>query len=171
MSQTSALRAHYRRGRSPYSSPFNVVPFSIDLPYRFGPDAITKIYPGSVISDIVRRTHPGWSCDRERVVGTGPAKSDDPRAITRRISSRISSNGSTAAHADRIVRRTVDLGGLKESDYFNTDPTDNVSSLSAFSHHVEAERSSGLTLGIQRSVYAPVDGYGGVAAKRIRLPD
>ncbi|HEX5577727.1 MAG TPA: hypothetical protein VFX40_05080, partial [Gemmatimonadaceae bacterium] len=31
--------------RSPFSSPWNVVPYSIDLPYRFGDESIQKIHP------------------------------------------------------------------------------------------------------------------------------
>jgi hypothetical protein len=56
------------------------------------------------------------------------------------------------------------VGGLKESDFFNTDPDDDVRSLSAFSIIWKRSGSSGVTLGFQRSVFAPVDGYGGVAA-------
>ena len=35
-----------RRYDSPYSSPWNVVPYSIDIPWRFGADPIKKLYPG-----------------------------------------------------------------------------------------------------------------------------
>jgi hypothetical protein len=149
--------------RNPFSSPFNVVPYSIDLPYRFGPDAIQKIYPGQ--SSVTLTAGPiqvGGGTENE---WWGPAQ---------RNPIVLSDNAAGFPHA--FIRTGKPLftpiglfegrwvvGGLKESDFFNTDPDDDVRSLSAFAVTWKQRRTSGLSLGIQRSVYAPVDGYGGVA--------
>ncbi len=150
--------------RNAFSSPFNVVPFSIDLPYRFGDESIQKIYPGQ--SSITVSGGP-----IEAGVGTenewwGPAQ---------RNPLILSDNAAGFPHAFLRTGRPLSsplgqfegrwiVGGLKESDYFNDDVTDNVRSLSAFSLTWKQRPSSGLTLGLQRSVFAPVDGYSGVPA-------
>jgi hypothetical protein len=151
--------------RSPFSSPFNVVPYSIDLPYRFGDESIQKIHPGQSSITVGNSGGPvqaGFGTENE---WWGPAQrnpivlSDNapgfPHAFIR--------TGRPLTTPIGVLEGRWIVGGLKESDYFNNDPTDDVRSLSALSLTWKQRRSSGLTLGIQRSVFAPVDGYGGVA--------
>jgi hypothetical protein len=57
------------------------------------------------------------------------------------------------------------VGGLRESDYFDDDITNNVRAISSFGFSWKRNPQAGLTLGLARSVYEPVDGYSGVAAK------
>jgi hypothetical protein len=148
--------------RSPFSSPFNVVPYSIDLPYRFGDASIQKIHPGQSSITLGTAVQAGFGTENE---WWGPAQ---------RNPLILSDNAPGFPHAfirtGRPLRSPIGLfegrwivGGLKESDYFNTDPADDVRSLSAFSLAWKQRPSSGFTFGIQRSVFAPVDGYGGVA--------
>lgn len=150
--------------RSPFSSPFNVVPYSIDLPYRFGDESIQKIHPGQsslTIGPVGGPVQVGVGTENE---WWGPAQrnplilSDNapgfPHAFIR--------TGRPLSTPVGVIEGRWIVGGLEESDYFNNDPTDDVRSLSAFSLTWKQRRSSGLTLGIQRSVFAPVDGYGGV---------
>ena len=151
--------------RSPFSSPFNVVPFSIDLPYRFGDESIQKIHPGQssiTVGNVGGPVQAGIATENE---WWGPAQrnplilSDNapgfPHAFIR--------TGRPLSTPVGVLEGRWVVGGLKESDFFNTDPTDDVRSLSAISLTWKQRRSSGLTLGIQRSVFAPVDGYSGVA--------
>ena len=151
--------------RSPFSSPFNVVPYSIDLPSRFGDESIQKIYPGQssiTVGNVGGPVQAGFGTENE---WWGPAQrnplilSDNapgfPHAFIR--------TGRPLATPIGMLEGRWIVGGLKESDFFNTDPTDDVRSLSAFAFTWKQRRTSGLTLGIQRSVFAPVDGYGGVA--------
>lgn len=149
--------------RSRFSSPFNVVPYSIDLPYRFGDQSIQKIHPGQ--SSVTLTAGPvqiGAGTENE---WWGPAQrnplifSDNapgfPHAFLRTRSPLVTLVG--------VFEGRWVVGGLEESDFFNSDISDDVRSISAFSLIWKQRRSSGLTLGFQRSVFAPVAGYSNVA--------
>jgi hypothetical protein len=129
-----------------------------------GPDAFQKIYPGqSSISVTGGPIQVGAGTENE---WWGPAQrnpivlSDNapgfPHAFIRTAKPLFTPIG--------LFEGRWVVGGLKESDYFNIDDTDDVRSLSAFGFTWKQRRNSGLTLGFHRSVYAPVDGYGGVAS-------
>jgi len=150
--------------RSEFSSPFNVVPYSIDLPYRFGDGAIRKIYPGqSSVTVSFGPLQVGAGTENE---WWGPAirnpliLSDNapgfPHAFLRTGKPLIAPFG-------QIEGRWI-VGGLRESDFFNTDITDDVRSLSAIALTWKRKPSSGFTVGVMRSVFAAVDGYSAVPA-------
>jgi len=150
--------------RNAFSSPFNVVPYSIDLPYRMGDESIQKIHPGqSSITVTGGAAQVGFGTENE---WWGPAQ---------RNPLIFSDNAPGFAHAFVRTARPLStpvgllegrwvVGGLKESSYFNTNPDDDVRSISALSLVWKQRASSGLSLGLQRSVFAPVDGYGGIPA-------
>ncbi|HEX2723820.1 MAG TPA: hypothetical protein VHM24_12965, partial [Gemmatimonadaceae bacterium] len=149
--------------RSPFSSPFNVVPYSIDLPYRFGSASIQKIYPGqSSITASLGPIQVGGSTENE---WWGPAfrnpliLSDNaagfPHAFLR--------TGRPLAGPVGVFEARWIVGALEESEFFDDNVTNDVRSLSAFAVTWKQKPSAGLSLGLMRSVYAPVDGYGGVA--------
>lgn len=150
--------------RNPFSSPFNVVPYSIDLPYRMGDESIQKIHPGqSSITVTGGAAQVGFGTENE---WWGPAQ---------RNPLILSDNAPGFAHAFVRTARPMStpigmlegrwvVGGLKESSYFNTNPDDDVRSISALSLVWKQRPRSGLSLGLQRSVFAPVDGYGGIPA-------
>lgn len=146
--------------RSPFSSPFNVVPYSIDLPYRFGDKTISKIYPGQ--SSLTLSFGPmqlGGSTENE---WWGPAQ---------RNPLLLSDNAAGFPHAFlRTGRPLVSpvgvfdgrwiVGALKESDFFDNDESNDIRSLSAFALTWKQRPSAGFSIGLMRSVYAPADGYG-----------
>ena len=150
--------------RNPFSSPFNVVPYSIDLPYRFGTESIQKFYPGQSSVSLtggpiqigVGTENEWWGPAQRNPLILGDNAAGFPHAFLR--------TGRPLFTPIGLFEGRWVVGGLKESDFFNADETDDVRSLSAFAIHWRQRRTSGLTLGFQRSVYAPVDGYGGVAA-------
>ncbi len=153
--------------RSPFASPFNVVPYSIDLPYRPGADAVRRIYPGqSSVSVSFGRLQAGAGTENE---WWGPATrnpiilSDNapgfPHAFLR-------TSSPLSAPFGQIEGRWI-VGGLEESDFFNTDVTDDVRSLSAIALTWKRKPTSGFTIGLMRSVFAPVDGYSGVPANSL----
>lgn len=155
--------------RSPFSSPWNVVPYSIDLPYRFGDESIQKIHPGQ--SSITVSAGP---------IEVGAGTENEWWGPAQRNPLILSDNAAGFAHAflrtGRPLATPVGLiegrwivGGLKESSWFNNDPDDNTRSLSAFALTWRQRPTSGLTLGIQRSVFAPVDGYGGAFGDAFRF--
>ncbi|HKY99104.1 MAG TPA: hypothetical protein VJL35_14705, partial [Gemmatimonadaceae bacterium] len=150
--------------RSRFSSPFNYVPYSVDMPYRFGDSAFAKVYPGqSSASVLVGNFEGGVSTENE---WWGPAIrnpilfSDNaagfPHAFIR--------TGKPVTTGIGVFEGRWIVGGLKESDYFDDDVTNNIRSVSAFSLVWKRKPTSGLTLGIARSVYAAADGYSGVGS-------
>lgn len=150
--------------RSRFASPFNYVPYSIDWPYRFGDSAFAKVYPGQSSASVsLAKFEGGVSTENE---WWGPAIrnpmlfSDNaagfPHAFIR--------TGSPVKTGIGVFEGRWIIGGLKESDYFDDDVTNNVRSISAFSVVWKRRAEAGLSLGLARSVYEPVDGYSGVAA-------
>ncbi|HEX6573447.1 MAG TPA: capsule assembly Wzi family protein [Gemmatimonadaceae bacterium] len=149
--------------RSRFSSPFNYVPYSADYPYRFGDSAFSKVYPGqSSASVLLGKFEGGVSTENE---WWGPAIrnpilfSDNaagfPHAFIR--------TGQPITTGIGVFEGRWIVGGLKESDYFDDDITNDVRSISALSVQWKPGPQSGLTLGVARSVFAPADGYSGVA--------
>ncbi|MEO5589831.1 MAG: hypothetical protein ABIS03_09610 [Gemmatimonadaceae bacterium] len=151
--------------RSDYSSPFNYIPYSIDYPWRFGDSAITRIYPGqsslTVSLGLIQvggaTENEWWGPALRNPIVLGDNAAGFPHAFLR-------TSEPLATAIGQFEGRWV-VGGLKESDYFDKDPTNDVRSLSAIAITWKRRESSGLTLGFERSVFAPVDGYSGVAAR------
>lgn len=146
--------------RSQFSSPFNVVPYSIDFPYRMGDSAVNKFYPGQ--SSVTVGAGPmeiGASTENE---WWGPAIrnpilfSDNapgfPHAFVRTGRGLVSKIG--------VFEGRWIVGGLKESDYFDTDSSNDVRFLSSIGLSWKRSPTSNMTFGIARSVYGVSSGYG-----------
>ncbi|HUQ47308.1 MAG TPA: hypothetical protein VM053_03570 [Gemmatimonadaceae bacterium] len=153
--------------RSVWSSPHNVVPYSIDLPYRFGERGIRKVYPGQ--SSITVSTG---------AIQIGAATENEWWGPALRNPLMLSDNAPGFPHAFIRTGRPLNtglggfefrwiIGGLKESDYFDSDVTNNVRSVSAAALVWQPYSSSGLNFGVMRSVYSPADGYSGVASHAV----
>lgn len=149
--------------RSRFSSPFNVHPFSIDMPYRFGDQSVSSISAGQ--SSLTVSAGP---------IEIGAANENEWWGPALRNPIVMSDNAPGFPHGFLRTGRPLNsflgqiegrwvVGGLKESDYFNDDITDDVRSLSALALTWRRNAASGLTLGITRAVFAPVDGYSEVA--------
>jgi hypothetical protein len=149
--------------RSTFSSPSNVFPYSIDLPWRLGDASFSRIYPGqSSLSVAAGPIEAGAATENE---WWGPAlrnpvvMSDNapgfPHAFLR------------TSHPLNTLLGSLDarwiVGGLHESDYFDNDLTNDVRSLSAIAIAWKRSAASGLTLGFTRSVISATTGYGDVA--------
>jgi hypothetical protein len=150
--------------RSQFSSPFNVVPYSIDWPYRMGDSAVTKLYPGqSSVTVGLGAIEIGGGTENE---WWGPAAKNPiilggnapgyPHAFFR--------TGRPLRSPIGVFEGRWVVGGLKESDYFDDDPTNNIRSISSIGFSWKRRPGSNMTFGFARSVYGPVDGYGGVAS-------
>jgi Capsule assembly protein Wzi len=153
-----------RRYESPYSSPWNVVPYSIDLPWRFGSDPIKKLYPGQ--SSLTLTEGPieaGGSSENE---WWGPALRNPlimgdnaagfPHAFLR-------TSHPLQTRFGRFDGRWI-VGGLHESKFFDATIADDVRSLSAFALTWTPSATSGLALGFTRSVFSVTNGYSDVAS-------
>jgi len=151
--------------RSRFSSPANVFPYSIDLPWRFGDASFTKIYPGQSSAylgfgpiEVGAATENDWwgPAVRNPLI-MGDNAPGFPHGFLR-----------TAHPVSTLVGR-LDfrwiVGGLHESDYFDTDISNDVRSLSAFALTWSPSMKSGLTLGFTRSAFRAVGGYSDVPGK------
>jgi hypothetical protein len=166
-----------RRYASIFSSPWNVVPYSIDLPWRFGRDPIKKLYPGQ--SSLTLAAGP---------VEVGAATENEwwgPALINPIV---MGDNAAGFPHAFLRTSRPLNMlfgrldarwivGGLHESKYFDANIADDVRSLSAIAVTWTPSAASGLALGFTRSVFSVTDGYSKVAGhffdafKNIGHPD
>lgn len=149
--------------RSRFSSPFNGHPYSIDMPYRFGDKSMSKISAGQ--SSLTISAGP---------IQIGAANENQWWGPAIRNPIVMSDNAPGFPHGFLRTGRPLNtvfgqiegrwlVGGLKESDFFNDDITDDVRSLSAMALTWKRSAASGLTLGITRSVFESVDGYSDVA--------
>jgi hypothetical protein len=148
--------------RSPFSSPSNVFPYSIDMPYRFGGEAITRIYPGQ--SSLSIRAGPieagaatennWWGPALINPIVLGDNAAGFPHAFLR-------TSHPVNTILGRLEARWI-VGGLKESDFFDNNPDNDVRSLSALGIAWKRNAASGLTLGFLRSVFSVGTGYSDV---------
>lgn len=149
--------------RSVFSSPSNVFPYSLDMPYRFGGDAINRVYPGqSSLSVAAGPIEAGAASENEwwgpallNPVVMGDNAAGFPHAFLR------------TSHPVNVLRGRLEarwiVGGLKESRFFDDDSSNDVRSLSALAVTWKRSATSGLTLGFTRSVISVATGYGDVA--------
>jgi hypothetical protein len=150
--------------RSPFSSPFNIYPYSIDLPYRFGASSVTHIYPGqSSITVTAGPVEVGAATENE---WWGPAirnplvLGDNAPGFPHGF---IRTTGGLNGPLGNFDARYI-VGGLHESDFFDNDITNDVRSISAFALAWRPARESQFTLGLTRAVIAPATGYSDVPA-------
>jgi hypothetical protein len=148
--------------RSSFSSPFNVYPYSIDLPYRFGPESISRVFPGqSSITITAGPVEAGAATENEwwgpalrNPIVLGDNAPGFPHAFIR-------TNGELTGPLGIFEARFI-LGGLRESDYFDDDFTNDVRSISALAATWRPTLKSRVTLGVTRAVIAPASGYSDV---------
>ncbi len=148
--------------RSRFSSPFNVYPYSIDMPYRFGGSSFSKFYPGqSSVTVTAGPVEVGAATENE---WWGPAirnplvlGDNAPGFPHGFIRTKGGLNGPLGNFDARII-----VGGLHESDFFDSDVTNDVRTISAAAVAWRASRHSQFTLGLTRAVIAPASGYSDV---------
>jgi hypothetical protein len=147
--------------RSTFSSPFNVHPYSIDLPWRMGTGSFTEFHPGqSSITLSASSIQAGAATENE---WWGPAirnplvMSDNAPGFPHLF---LRTRGPVNTPVGRVDARWI-VGGLEESDWFDNDETNDVRSISALALTWKRRESSPFTIGLTRAVFAPADGYGG----------
>lgn len=159
--------------RNPFSSPWNVFPYSIDAPPRFGTDKILRIAPGqSTLSAHVASVEIGLTSENE---WWGPGirnaiiLSDNaegfPRAFVRPFAPLKAKIGTFDFR--------LTWGGLKESPFFDFDPKNDLRYWSGMAATWSPAAEPNLTVGLARAVYAVADNWGAVALSPLKvfLPD
>ncbi len=146
--------------RSVFSSPFNVSPYSVDLPWRMGTGAFSEFHPGqSSLTISAPSIEAGAGTENE---WWGPAirnplvLSDNAPGFPHLF---LRTRGPVNTPVGRIDARWI-VGGLEESDWFDADETNDVRSISAIALTWKLRSSSPFTFGFSRAVFAPATGYG-----------
>jgi hypothetical protein len=152
--------------RSPFTmSWYTNGPYSIDMPTRFGDGSITRMSLGqSSILVGLGNLQLGFGNENE---WWGPGISN---ALV------LSNNAPGFPHyfvraAKPIATRLGDfdfrwlVGGLTESNYFDTTSTNNLRSLASFAATLSTGWDRDLTIGFARSVYATATGWGQIPGR------
>lgn len=148
--------------RSSFASPWHSGVESADLPLRFGNQSQTIFYLGN-----------SWIDYRAGPVSFGLSTDEQWWGPGIRNALLMSNNAPGIPQAylrsGRPIRTPLGgvefrwiLGGLTESLFFDTLGSDNLRSLSAVVVTLRTAFDTGLTVGVARSVYAPVSGPGGI---------
>ena len=149
-------------GRSPFASPWHSGIESADLPLRFGTNARVELFPGQ--SWIELGEGPvgiGVSSDNQ---WWGPAMlnaivmSDNAPGIPQAF---VRSRRPIATPIGDVEFRWI-IGALTESQFFDTLTSNDLRSLNGIVATVRVPFDSGLTLGVERTVYAPVSSRGAI---------
>jgi hypothetical protein len=154
--------------RSYYSHFWYRLPRSIDAPYRFGPNHMTRLDAGQsslmVRLGAARSAEVGisnenqwWGPGLRNALLLGTNAPGFPHLFARTVRPLSTRLGA-------IDARWL-LGGLTESGYFDTVSTNNTRAYTAAAvvwHARDSSHLAGLSLGIARAVYANIDGWTGI---------
>jgi hypothetical protein len=151
-------------GRSSFASPWHGGIESADLPLRFGDEPITSLQPGE-----------SWIELRGSHVALGASTDEQWWGPGIRNALLLSNNAPGIPEVYLRSRRpwvtrlgSVDfrwlLGALTESPFFDSTSTNDLRSFSAAAVTLRVAFDTGLTVGVARSVYAPVGSTGALSS-------
>lgn len=140
-------------------------PYSIDMPTRFGAESIQRVHPGQ--SSIAVELGP---------VEFGAGSENNWWGPGIRNALVLSNNAPGFPHLFFRMARPLQtrwgaldfrwlVGGLSESDFFDTVSTNDLRSISAGAATLQLRRPAGITLGVARSVWGTASGWGGIAGR------
>lgn len=149
-------------GRSAFSSPWVTDTALIDLPIRFGDDAVVRLDPGQssltvtlpVVATGIATENQWWGPGIRNAIVMSNNAPGIPHLFVRTASPLRTGIGS--------IEAKWMVGALHESLYFDTIRTNNLRSISAAVVTLQPGWEPDLTIGLARAVYAPADGLGGV---------
>lgn len=157
-----------RRGGG-YVFPWYRSPTSIDQPLRMGDRPLRTIDPGQSSAYLhVRSAELGaatesewWGPGRNNAIVLSDNAGGFPHLFLRTGSPLATPVGSISA---RLL-----VGGLRESNYFDTTSTNNLRAISLAALSFQPAFSSNLTLGMSRAVYGTVDDWTHVPGRILRV--
>ena len=143
---------------NPFADPFHVGPNSIDQPIRFGDASFSTIHPGqSTLAVHVGAATLGLSTENEwwgPGIRNAIVLSDNAPGFTHFFAR----TGQPISTPIGTFEGRLLLGALRESSYFDDLPANDTRSFSGFAVTWQPPALDGLTLGVTRAVYRPVDG-------------
>jgi hypothetical protein len=148
---------------TPYANPWHTGPDWIDLPLRFGDRQLRHIDPGQ--SSLVLRTGP---------VAVGAATENEWWGPGIRNALILSNNAPGFPHAFLRTAAPIEtrvgtfearwlVGGLSESRFFDSDPQNDLRSVSLIGLTWQPRWERDLTLGVARAVFGPASDWNDVA--------
>jgi hypothetical protein len=145
-------------GRSPFSTPWHVGDYSIDLPLRFGERGRRRLDPGqsTLAADLgpvvvgLTTENEWWGPGIRNAIVLSNNAAGIPRAFVRTSRPVRTRIGTFAARWF--------LGELSESPYFDTTAANDRRSITALAASWTPKGVPTLTLGFTRAVYAPLNG-------------
>ncbi|MEX2156135.1 MAG: hypothetical protein WD773_04790 [Gemmatimonadales bacterium] len=149
-------------GRSLYSSPWHIRPFSIDLPQRFGDPPLRAVDLGqSTLAVDAGPVTVGLSSENEwwgPGIRNAIVLSNNAAGIPRLF---LRTSRPLATPLGTVAARWF-AGGLTESRFFDRDPANDLRSIAGVGIAWTPRWEPDLTVGFARAVYAPVSGWGRV---------
>jgi len=146
-------------GRSPFSSPWHIRPYSIDLPLRFGDLPVWRLEPGQTTRTVdAGRVAVGLSSEQEwwgPGIRNALVLSNNAPGIPRLF---LRTTRPLETSIGKIEIRWF-AGGLTESRFFDRDPTNNLRSIAGIGLAWTTRWKPNLTVGFARTVYAPVGSW------------
>jgi hypothetical protein len=149
-------------GRSAFSSPWVTDTALIDLPIRFGDEALVRLDPGQssltvtlpVVATGVATENQWWGPGIRNAIVMSNNAPGIPHLFVRTASPLRTAIGS--------IEAKWMVGALRESLFFDTIATNDLRSLSGAVVTLQPRWERDLTLGLARVVYAPANGLGDV---------
>jgi len=151
--------------RDQYANPYHPLPESLDLPVRFGGEAITEVRPGQSsltlavgsLSFGLATENAWWGPGIRNAILWSSQAEGVPRAFLR-------TNRPLETRLGAFEGNWI-LGRLEESDHFDLDSSNDQRTLSGLVLTFSPAFDRGLTLGMARMVYAPLaEGKSGFGA-------
>ncbi len=155
--------------RNPYSSPWNVYPYSVDAPVRMGPAKTIRVSPGQSSLSLhshgfeagVTTENEWWGPGIRSAIVLSDNAEGFPRAFVRTSVPRRTQYGTFDFR--------LTWGGLTESEYFDSNKSNDLRYWSGFAATWATAFEPNLTIGVARAVYATASGWGGVALRPLHV--
>jgi hypothetical protein len=155
--------------RSPWSFEWYAYgPYSIDMPTRFGDRSIRRIEPGQSSLAVGGRVEAGVSTESNwwgPGVNNALILSDNAAGFPHLF---FRSSHPLGTKVGELDFRWI-VGGLAESDYFDTLSTNDLRSISAGAVTLRLRRPFGLTIGAARSVWGTATGWGEIPLRWLEV--
>ncbi len=155
--QTIPYPPRARPARNAWATPFHPLPESLDLPQRFGDEPLGSVVTGQssltvsagAVAFGVATENAWWG----PAIRNGLLLSSHAAGVPHLF---VKTGRPLRTKAGSFEGRWM-LGHLEESDYFDGDPANDRRTLSGLGVTFQPAFADGLTLGVARMVYAPLD--------------
>jgi hypothetical protein len=157
-----------RQGKG-FVFPWYMPPYSIDQPLRMGPSRIRRTDPGQSSALLyvgpvafgAATENEWWGPGIRNAIILSDNAGGFPHLVLRTSAPRATKYGVFDA---RLI-----VGGLTETNYFDTTGTNNLRSISLLGVSYQPPNNRNLTLGVARSVFGTVDKWGTIPGRVLRV--